>query len=85
MQHASCSARIEDLEMQLAREREESLIRIRAKDVEIAEMRVTLDEERLEYADLMDTKIKLDREIDAYRKLLEGEEARYAFCKNLFI
>lgn len=69
-------ARLRDLENQLAREREEFRIRLAAKDDEIAELRLTVEEQLVEYGDLLDIKIRLDREIDAYRTLLEGEESR---------
>ena len=32
-----------------------------------------------DYGTLMDIKIRLDAEISAYRKLLEGEQERYSF------
>lgn len=60
----------------MAREREEFRMRLAQKDDEIAELRLTLEEQMQEYSDLLDIKIRLDREIDAYRKLLESEETR---------
>lgn len=68
--------RIRDLENQLERERAEFHLRLAQKDDEIADLRLTIDEQMTEYSDLLDIKIRLDREIDAYRKLLEGEESR---------
>ncbi len=65
-----------ELEERMRRERDEFLIRLEQKDAEIAELRQNLDDQSIEYADLLEIKIRLDREIDAYRKLLEGEEAR---------
>lgn len=69
-------SRIRDLENQLAHERDEFQRRLALKDDEIADLRLTIDEQMAEYSDLLDIKIRLDREIDAYRKLLEGEESR---------
>lgn len=60
----------------MSRERDEFRLRLAQKDDEIAELRLTLDEQSQEYADLLDIKIRLDREIAAYRKLLESEETR---------
>ena len=76
-QSAGYDLRIRDLENQLAREREEFRLRLAQKDDELAELRLTLEEQMQEYSDLLDIKIRLDREIDAYRKLLESEETRW--------
>ena len=76
VQTAGYELRIQDLENQLAREREEFRLRLAQKDDELAELRLTLEEQMQEYSDLLDIKIRLDREIDAYRKLLESEETR---------
>lgn len=75
-QNASYGGRISELEERMRRERDEFRIRLEQKDAEIAELRQNLDDQAMEYADLLEIKIRLDREIDAYRKLLEGEEAR---------
>lgn len=76
LQNATYEGRLQDLEGQLKREREMFRLELTSKTTEIAELRQSLDEQTQEYADLLDIKIKLDREIEAYRKLLEGEELR---------
>ncbi|KAL4227961.1 intermediate filament [Mactra antiquata] len=69
-------ARIEDLENQLRSEQELFENRLLQKDTEIYELRDALTDQTREYADLLDIKLRLDTEIEAYRKLLEGEEER---------
>ena len=69
----------------MAREREEFRLRLAQKDDEIAELRLTLEEQMQEYSDLLDIKIRLDREIDAYRKLLESEETRSVVLSLCYI
>ena len=44
---------------------------------EIAKLRAEMESIMKELQDLMDTKLGLELEIAAYRKLLEGEENRY--------
>uniref|UniRef100_A0A0B7AB85 LTD domain-containing protein n=1 Tax=Arion vulgaris TaxID=1028688 RepID=A0A0B7AB85_9EUPU len=69
-------ARIHDLEKQLAREREDFRSRLQQRDFEITNLRTQVEDLEIEYANLLEIKIKLDREIEAYRKLLESEESR---------
>ncbi|KAL8577274.1 hypothetical protein ACOMHN_062783 [Nucella lapillus] len=75
-ENATLMSRVEDLESQLARERDEFRIRLAHKDTELSDLRTTLEHQMGEYADLLNIKIRLDREIEAYRKLLESEEVR---------
>lgn len=64
------------LQSQLVREQQESEERLTLKDQEISDLRVTVEEQSQEYADILEVKIKLDNEIATYRKLLESEEER---------
>jgi len=50
--------------------------RLLQKDTEIMDLRQSLDDQTKEYGDLLDVKLRLDSEIEAYRKLLESEEDR---------
>ncbi|KAL8624877.1 hypothetical protein ACOMHN_016173 [Nucella lapillus] len=75
-ENAGYELRLRDLEAQQAREREEFRLRLAQKDDELADLRLSLEEQRSEYSDLLDIKIRLDREIAAYSKLLESEESR---------
>ncbi|XP_053405526.1 prelamin-A/C-like [Mercenaria mercenaria] len=75
-QNAAYESRIEDLENQLRSEQELFEQRLLQKDTEIMDLRQALADQTQEYADLLDVKLRLDSEIEAYRRLLEGEESR---------
>ena len=68
---------MKELEDQLSRDQDEYEQGLRVKDLQIIDLRQALADQTQEYADLLDVKLRLDQEIAAYRKLLEGEEERY--------
>lgn len=67
---------IKDLKDQLRIQQDDFYNRLSLREDEIRRLQEEIQKMMQEYQDLMDTKIQLDVEIEAYRRLLEGEEAR---------
>ncbi|XP_056089280.1 lamin L3 isoform X1 [Rhinichthys klamathensis goyatoka] len=74
--NSALEARVQELEQMLDRERQCHQHRLSQKEQEMADLRQQMQERLEEYQNLLDVKLLLDMEINAYRKMLEGEEKR---------
>jgi lamin B len=72
----SLNRQIYELEALIRRIRDESDIKIQQREDRIAELECEVNNMITEYRDLMDLKVQLDTELQAYHRLLEGEETR---------
>uniref|UniRef100_A0A914C0A0 Lamin n=1 Tax=Acrobeloides nanus TaxID=290746 RepID=A0A914C0A0_9BILA len=72
----SLNRQIYELEALVRRIRDESDIKIQQREDRIAELECEVNNMITEYRDLMDLKVQLDTELQAYHRLLEGEETR---------
>ncbi|KAM6935197.1 lamin isoform 1-T4 [Lycodopsis pacificus] len=81
-QLAASESKVRELEEAMSRERDLMRRRLEDKEREMADIRARLLQQLDEYQELLDIKLALDMEINAYRKLLEGEEERLSLSPS---
>lgn len=73
---AAAERKLRDLQDQLRNQESDFYHRLHMREEEIKRLQEEIANMMQDYQDLMDTKIQLDVEIEAYRRLIEGEEMR---------
>ncbi|TNN39556.1 Lamin-B1 [Liparis tanakae] len=68
--------RVAELEAAMSQEKDKSRQLLAERDRDLAALRLQMQQQLDDYVQLLDVKLALDMEINAYRKLLEGEEER---------